>query len=78
MAHPKLSDNVHYVAYGTPAGEYAPGAHRAAIVVVPLPPDAAAGTTGLCVLHPTGISWVHAFQDEVTKKPGTFHYPEQE
>ena len=44
---------VHYVAYGTPGGEYRAGAHRAAIVAEILDKD-----VGLCVLmviNPTGI-----------------------
>ena len=70
---------VHYVAYGTPGGEYAAGAHRAA-VIVELADDtnpSIEGTVTLLVFNPTGIHF-HAdtpFND-TTKTPGTWHWIE--
>ena len=65
---------VHYVAYGTPGGEYQAGAHRAAIVTEVKDP------IGICVLavfNPTGIHWPCVHYDEC-KSPGTWHWPERE
>lgn len=65
---------VHYVAYGTPGGEWAVGAHRAAIVA-----EVKNGVTGLCVLmviNPTGAHWNTAAYSE-QPKPGTWHWIER-
>lgn len=65
---------VHYVAYGTPGGEYEAGAHRAAIITQSI---ANTSRISLCVFNPTGLHFVqHAAQDETDKAPGTWHWPE--
>lgn len=66
---------VHYVAYGTPGGEYQAGAHRAAIITEVK--DAKRGLVTLAVFNPTGIHWNVASYDERDKKPGTWHWIEQ-
>lgn len=68
---------VHYVAYGTPKGEYRAGAHRAAIVAELK--DEPNGDTGLCVLlviNPAGIHFNTAPYSE-DPKPGTWHWIER-
>jgi len=65
---------VHYVAYGTPKGEYEQGAHRAAIVADVL--DDAGGVCVLAVFNPTGIHWNTAPYSEIPK-PGTWHWIEK-
>lgn len=77
---PTVCRMVHYVAYGTPGGEYTAGAHRAAIITeVPDDPDAKKlRQVGLLICNPTGIHFREfVSQDELKKKPGTWHWPEQ-
>ncbi|WP_161883858.1 hypothetical protein [Deinococcus alpinitundrae] len=77
---PSIGRIVHYVAYGTPNGEFKP-AHRAAVVTevfVPVPGD---GETKIkvCVLNPTGIffsDWMS--EDETGQRGGSWHWPERE
>ncbi len=65
---------VHYVAYGTPGGEYQAGAHRAAIVAEIT--DARYGTCLLMVINPTGVHWNTAPYSE-EPKAGTWHWIEK-
>jgi hypothetical protein len=72
---PTVGRIVHYVAYGTPGGEYAAGAHRAAIITQ-VNTD---GTVGLCVLNPTGQFFnTSVAEDQTARTPGTWHWPERE
>jgi hypothetical protein len=70
---PSVGRVVHYVSYGTPAGEYVSQC-RAAIV---------AGLSGegtsldLVVLNPTGMFFNRCKQDEAAKAGGTWHWPER-
>jgi hypothetical protein len=76
---PSVGRVVHYVAYGTPGGEYAAGAHRAAIVaeVIECTDPAQTGEwLNLMIVNPTGIHFNKAWNDEIEKKPGTWHWPE--
>lgn len=67
---------VHYVAYGTPKGEFPVGVHRAAIVTEV--EDADVGIVSLCVLNPTGMFFnSHLPYDETGSKPGSWHWPER-
>lgn len=66
---------VHYVAYGTPGGEYEAGAHRAAIVAEVIMPDS--GECTLMVINPTGIHFNKAKFSEENKRPGTWHWIEK-
>jgi hypothetical protein len=65
---------VHYVAYGTPGGEYQAGAHRAAIITEVLDSN---GYCTLTVFNPTGVHWNKSSYDEATKSPGTWHWVER-
>jgi hypothetical protein len=58
---PSVGRVVHYVAYGTPGGEFPAGAHRAAIITtvdMVTEPSSVLGydyKVGLCVLNPNGM-----------------------
>lgn len=75
---PSVGRIVHYVAYGTPGGEFKVGAHRAAIITEvydqPTDPD----YIGLCVLNPSGMFFnQHVPYDPTGEKGGTWHWPER-
>jgi len=72
---PSIGRVVHYVAYGTPGGEYSAGAHRAAIITEVFLDSATPLTVGLCILNPTGIFFNRAPYDE-SLSPGSWHWPE--
>lgn len=90
---PSVARNVHYVAYGTPGGEFPAGVHRAAIITeIYYGPEASqppTGTTlqiredgvcmsvGLCVLNPTGQFFNRGVRYDPDGKPGTWHWPER-
>lgn len=72
---------VHYVAYGTPGGEFPAGICRAAIVTQVETEGAGASleVVGLCVMNPTGLFFnVAVPHDDADKRPGTWHWPERE
>lgn len=62
---PSVGRTVHYVAYGTPGGEFPAGV------------DALVGEVGLCVLNPTGQFFNRGVPYDEGKKPGTWHWPER-
>ena len=70
---PTVGRIVHYVAFGTPGGEYKPE-HRAAIVTDVWPDRT---EIGLCVLNPSGIFFNKAERDESALLGGTWHQPER-
>lgn len=80
---PSVGRIVHYVAYGTPGGEFPAGVSRAAVITEvdpPPPPDELQGPAkvGLCVMNPTGLFFNRGVpQDEEHKAPGTWHWPER-
>ena len=68
---------MHYVAYGTPGGEFPSGVCRAAIIS-----EVDTGTqdesVSVVVLNPTGLFFNrHIPHDEVGKTPGSWHWPER-
>lgn len=70
---PEIGDVVHYVSYGTPAGEY--GSQCRAAVVTQLTEPYPDTDVGLAVLNPTGL-----FFQEFIKRgegPGHWHYTTQ-
>lgn len=87
---PRLNDQAHYVAFGTPGGEY-PSTCRAAVIVgVPLAPETLAEAqaalpdlkVALFVMNPTG-TFHHtecrhdeSVADGGARVPGTWHYPD--
>ena len=64
---------VHYVAYGTPLGEYKPE-HRAAIITEV---DVLGTSVGLCVLNPTGMFFDRDVSYDPECQSGTWHWPER-
>ena len=67
---------VHYVAYGTPKGEFPQNVHRAATITEVN--DAEKGTVSICVMNPTGLFFntnIPYLADG--SQPGTWHWPEK-
>lgn len=83
MPKPSVGRIVHYVAYGTPGGEFPAGICRAAVVTEVAPDDGSGESqntwrVGVCVLNPTGMYFNRDLpQAEVDKAPGTWHWPER-
>lgn len=77
---PTIGRDVHYVAYGTPGGEYKAGAHRAA-KVTEVRKDIGGDTppVALCVFNPTGLHFVFniPYDGSDDPAPGTWHWPER-
>jgi len=72
---PSVGRIVHYVADGTPDGEYPAGVCRAAVVTELV----TAGTPiiEICVLTPSGVYFNRAVPYDPDQKPGTWHWPER-
>ncbi|HEY5903606.1 MAG TPA: hypothetical protein VIV12_17160 [Streptosporangiaceae bacterium] len=66
---------VHYVAYGTPGGEFPAGVHRAAVVTEVI--DSIGGMVSLCVLNPTGLFFNREVPHDPYGKPGSWHWIEK-
>lgn len=83
MDKPSVGRVVHYVAYGTPGGEFPAGVCRAAIVTeVGKSEEIESGVwsvpgVGLCVLNPTGQFFNRGVPYSAEPKPGTWHWPER-
>ena len=82
MQLPSVGRIVHYVAYGTPGGEFPAGKHRAAIITDVVQDyavvDDAVILVSLCILNPTGMYFTQGLQEDPTgEKPGTWHWPER-
>ncbi len=85
MDKPSVGRIVHYVAYGTPGGEFPAGVCRAATITeVDNPPDAAQFTEGhpvwpigVCVMNPTGLFFNRGIPYDPGKSPGSWHWPER-
>jgi hypothetical protein len=77
---PTVGRTVHYVAYGTPGGEYPSGAHRAAIITEVGAFRDGANYVGLCILNPTGLFFTRDVKEDQLPphSPGTWHWPERE
>lgn len=82
LMKPTICRSVHYVAFGTPGGEYQEGAHRAAIIT-----DVHHGTgkdgqpadVSLVIFNPTGLHFrANVPYDAAGTLPGTWHEPERE
>jgi hypothetical protein len=83
MDKPSVGRIVHYVAYGTPGGEFPAGVCRAAVVTevgIPLgnpnvpDPD---GRVGVCVMNPSGLFFNQGIPYSEEKRPGSWHWPER-
>jgi hypothetical protein len=73
---PSVGRVVHYVAYGTPGGEFPEGVCRAA-VITEVGKLGDAEVVGLCVLNPTGQFFNRNMLYSKIKSPGTWHWPER-
>lgn len=79
---PSVGRVVHYVAYGTPGGEFPAGVCRAAVITeVGIPLDNGGPDpdhrVGVCVLNPTGLFFNRGIPYSAENKPGTWHWPER-
>jgi len=74
---------VHYVAYGTPGGEFPAGAHRAAIITqldnYGIGEYLTRPEVSLCVLNPTGQFFNSRipYDGSPNPAPGTWHWIEK-
>lgn len=75
-ARPSVGRAVHYVAYGTPGGEFPSGVCRAA-TVTEVDPDGAKDDVGVCVMNPTGLFFNRGIKHDESRTPGTWHWPER-
>ena len=76
---PSVGRIVHYVAYGTPGGEYPVGARRAAIITEVPPFVSVDSPVGLCILNPTGMFFTRDVPaDQSGVNPGTWHWPHRQ
>lgn len=79
MQRPSVGSIVHYVAFGTPGGEYQPGAARPAIITSVI--DAEKGLITAAIFQVEGIFFRNAekplLYDE-KRAPGTWHWPPRE
>ncbi len=73
MDKPTVGRIVHYVAYGTPGGEFPAGVCRAAVVTA----VHAETDVSLCVMNPSGLFFNLTVPFDPGKKPGTWHWPER-
>lgn len=84
MQQPSVGRIVHYVSYGTPAGEFTSQCRAAVVTEVELgvPVSLGGERVGLAVLNPTGIL-LHSLaaggckQNEDHHAGGTWHWPER-
>lgn len=79
MDRPSIGRIVHYVAYGTPGGEFPAGVCRAAVIteVDQEGAGAAVQAVGLCVLNPTGLFFNRGVPYDQGQAPGSWHWPER-
>lgn len=89
MDRPSVGRIVHYVAYGTPGGEFPAGVCRAAIItevdphgdLVPeregQPVMDPVYPVGVCVVNPTGLFFNRGIPYDEGKTPGSWHWPER-
>jgi len=78
MQKPSVGRIVHYVAYGTPGGEFPAGVCRAAVITDAAPSGVEqTEVVSLFIMNPTGVFFpTHVPYDE-NKAPGTWHWPER-
>jgi hypothetical protein len=83
MDKPSVGRIVHYVAYGTPGGEFPAGVCRAATITevgIPLAENIEPDPherVGIMVANPTGLFFNRGIPHDENKAPGTWHWPER-
>lgn len=75
---PSVGRVVHYVAYGTPGGEFPAGACRAAIITQVPVSTISDVRVDLCVVNPTGFFFNLNVPYDEQQKPGSWHWPERQ
>lgn len=73
MKVPTVGESVHYVAYGTPGGEFPAGVCRAAVITE----VSLSHGVSVCVLNPSGLFFNQRIPYSETKTPGSWHWPER-
>jgi hypothetical protein len=73
---PSVGRIVHYVAFGTPKGEYQPGACRPAIITEVI--DRESGDVKATIFQTEGTFTKQCLHHDEAKAPGTWHWPERE
>ena len=73
---PSVGRIVHYVAYGTPRGEFPAGVCRAAIITETFPLSGSR-VVSLCAVNPSGLFFNTGIEYDAGKRPGTWHWPER-
>jgi len=73
---PSVGRAVHYVAYGTPGGEFPARICRAAIITEVDEPDDPQSSVGLCVMNPTGLFFNRHIPYSDLNVAGSWHWPE--
>lgn len=80
---PSVGRVVHYVAYGTPGGEFPSGVCRAATITevgIPLGDKSQSDPDERCsifVMNPSGVFFNQGIRHDEGKAPGTWHWPER-
>lgn len=88
LQKPSVGRTVHYVAYGTPGGEFPAGVCRAAVITQvnvlhtdgPVNAIDSSGhltNVGLFIMNPTGVFFPTNVAYDEGKVPGTWHWPER-
>jgi hypothetical protein len=85
MDQPSVGRIVHYVAYGTPGGEFPAGVCRAAVITevtaahdsLHVPGEAGYPRVSVCVVNPTGLFFNQRIPYSADKTPGSWHWPER-
>jgi hypothetical protein len=85
MDKPSVGRIVHYVAYGTPGGEFPAGVCRAAVITEDRGLRGNPGEVdvdlvhcvSLCVLNPSGQFFNQGVPYDAEKSPGSWHWPER-
>lgn len=73
MESPTVGRIIHYVAYGTPGGEFPAGVCRAAIITG----VESETKISLCVFNPSGLFFNHSIDYDEDKESGSWHWPER-
>lgn len=71
---PTVGRIVYYKAYGTPGGEFKPGAERAAIITQIYPDSYESEVVDLCVLNPTGMFFNQRVPRDTNGAGGTWDW----
>ncbi len=70
---PRIGQDVHYLSYGTPGGEYPQTCRAAKIVAVEDADESTEKVITVMVCNPTGINFVVAPRDQDRTQGGTWH-----